>query len=220
MKKAFFWLVTVCSLFACNNAKTENNGNTATTPTSNSSGSQQSGMPAAAPATRVKLTIEGQEYNHGGSLIVQKDKDKLQPGNDYLVMLTAPANSSKGSFSLNFLMALHTGSYPVVGMGYTRGENTDAQMFGGILGGQPKLTGYHVTITECNDLGSNNMGGHRWSISGNFTELVIPAMGIMLMDKTKNHPKEIKIDKGSFTKLSFDDNWEDLIKKASEQLKK
>ena len=93
-------------------------------------------------------------------------------------------------------------------------------MFGGLLGGKPKLTDTKVNITECKDLGSNNMGGHKWSISGEFGELVIPAMSIMLMDKTKNHPKEIKVEKGSFSNLTFDDNWEDMMKKASEMMQK
>lgn len=45
-------------------------------------------------------------------------------------------------------------------------------------------------------------------------------MGIMLMDETKKHPKEIKIDKISFTGLSFDDNWEEMMEKAMDMMKK
>lgn len=45
-------------------------------------------------------------------------------------------------------------------------------------------------------------------------------MGIMLIDKTKNHPKEIKIEKGSFSNLTFDDNWEEMMNKAMDQMKK
>ena len=42
----------------------------------------------------------------------------------------------------------------------------------------------------------------------------------MLLDKEKNHPKEIKIDKLSFTGLTFDDNAEEMLEKAMEMLKK
>ena len=164
------------------------------------------------------ITVEGKDIHLGGSLLVTKDKNKLQPGDDYLVMLTAPEGTGKTSMTLNFLLALKTGSYPVVGMSFRRGEHPNNEMYGGLLGGQPKLTDYKVNITECKDLGVNSMGGHRWSISGNFEGLVIPAMGIMLMDKTKNHPKEIKIDKGSFTNLSFDDNWEEMMQQGMKKM--
>ena len=42
-------------------------------------------------------------------------------------------------------------------------------------------------------------------------------MGIMLMDKTKNHPKEIKIEKGSFYNLTFDDNWDDMMNQMKDK---
>ena len=44
------------------------------------------------------------------------------------------------------------------------------------------------------------------------------AMEMMLMDKTKNHPKEIKIDKGSFSNLSFDDNWDDMMQQGMKKM--
>lgn len=117
-------------------------------------------------------------------------------------------------------MALKAGSYPVVGISLTRKvANEKGEVYGGILGGKPKLTNYNVTISECKDLGSNGVGGHKWSISGSFEELVIPAMGIMLLDKEKNHPKEVKIEKGSFSNLTFDDNWEKMFEKGMEQMK-
>ena len=49
--------------------------------------------------------------------------------------------------------------------------------------------------------------------------LLIPANGLMLMDKTKNHPATIKIDKGSFTNLSFDDDWEDMKQQGVKKMK-
>ena len=212
MKASWFILPLVILVSSCNNSNNEGGSaknddknteqvTTATTPTETT----------AAPASGTVISVEGKEIKMGGSLLVQKDKDKLQPGADYLVMLTAPGGSDKESMTLNFLLALKTGTYPVVGMSFRRGETPKNEMYGGLLGGKPKLTDFKMKITECKDLGSNNMGGHRWSISGNFEGLVIPAMGIMLMDKTKNHPKEIKIDGGSFTNLSFDDNWDEMM---------
>jgi hypothetical protein len=100
-----------------------------------------------------------------------------------------------------------------VGASLNRGKDANTEMYGGLLGGKPKITKYNVTLTDCKDLGSNNMCGHKWSISGYWDEMVIEAPGIALMDKTRNHPKEIKLGKGSFTNLSFDDNWEEMMKK-------
>jgi hypothetical protein len=136
-----------------------------------------------------------------------------------MCLLTATGSEDVQSLSLNFLLDLKPGSYPVVGMGLHRKPNGVAEMYGGIMGGEEKLTDYKVHITECKDLGSNNMGGHKWSISGTFDDLTIPAMGIMLMDKMKNHPKEIKLEKGSFFNLTFDDNWEELMNKAMDKMK-
>lgn len=211
-------------LFACNNSKTEST--TTSTDSPKQSVADQTATNTNTPTTTspsapsTKIFVDGKESFLGGSLLVQKDKARLQPGNDYLVMLTAPGSVGNETLVLNFLMALHTGTYPVVGISYNRGENPNNQLFGPILGGQPKLTDYKVNITECKDLGPNSMGGHRWSISGHFTELVIPAMGVMLLDKSKNHPKEIKIEKGSFSNLTFDDNWEEMMKQAGEMMKK
>ena len=164
-------------------------------------------------------TVEGKEIHTYGSLLVTKDKDHLKPGADYLVILTAAGGGDNNEgLVLNFLLDLKPGTYPVVGWSFHRGPSGQGQLFGGILGGKPALTKYNMNITECKDLGSNNMGGHRWSISGHVDEVVIPAMGLMLMDKTKNHPAEIKIEKASFTNLTFDDNWEEMMKKAGEKM--
>ena len=111
------------------------------------------------------------------------------------------------------------GSYPLTGMSFGRGKNDNAQQFGGLLGGQEKLYDAMVNLTECKDMGDNGAGGHKWKISGTVENLTIPALGLMLLDKEKNHPKEIKIDKISFTDISFDDNAEEMLKKAMDQLK-
>jgi hypothetical protein len=139
-----------------------------------------------------------------------------------MAMLTASGGNAAdhNSLTLNFLLDTKAGSYPVVGMSYQRGPSGNGELYGGIMGGEEKLTDYKVNITECKDLGSNNMGGHKWSISGTFENMTIPAMGIMLMDKTKNHPKEIKIEKGNFFNLTFDDNMEEMMEKAMEMMKK
>lgn len=221
-RKLMTSIVASLLLFACNNSKTENGATSTntTTPVATDQTATTTPVTPVATATPTKIVVEGKEIGLGGSLLVQKDKQHLQPGDDYMVLLTATSPEGHETFVLNFLMALKTGSYPVVGMSYHRGVSPNNQMFGGILGGQPKLTNFKVNIIECKDLGSNNMGGHKWSISGDFGELTIAAMSIMLMDKTKNHPKEIKIEKGSFSNLTFDDNWEEMIKKAVETMKK
>ena len=77
-----------------------------------------------------------------------------------------------------------------------------------------------MNITEVKDLGPNGTGGHKWSVSGNYENITIPAMQIMLYDKSKNHPKEIVLNKGSFSNLTFDDNWEELMQNVGEKLNK
>ena len=207
---------------ACNSGNKEKQpepGNAA--PGSNASG-QVTPAPAPSPAavsSGTKFTIDGKEISIGGSLLVTKDKKKLKPGCDYLVMLTSSGGPNHESLVLNFLIDLKAGTYPIVGMSLTRGPSEKGEVYGGIMGGEEKISGKNVTITECRDLGSNNLGGHRWSISGSFDDLTIPAMGVMLMDKTRNHPAEVKLEKGSFFNLTFDDNWEEMMEKAMDQMK-
>lgn len=216
--KKLFPIILLVALLACNNSKKEGNpSTTGTTKTEESINAATSNT--SAPVYKTKYILDGKEINAGGSLLVSKDKDKLQPGADYLCMLTASGGANNEGLVLNFLLALKTGTYPIVGTSLTRGPGDKGEVYGGILGGKPKLTNYKVTITECKDLGSNNFGGHKWSISGSFEGFIIPAMGIMLMDKTKNHPTEVKIDGGSFTDLTFDDNWEEVMKKAMDKMK-
>lgn len=42
-------------------------------------------------------------------------------------------------------------------------------------------------------------------------------MGIMKMDP--NHPDNIKVNKISFSNLTFDDNWEEMMEKVLEKVK-
>ncbi len=219
MKTNLFFFSLLFIAVSCNNSGSDTGKSTNDSSAANKQAVVNTNpATVTAPQSGTTVTVEGKEIKLGGSLLVTKDKDKLQPGEDYLCILTAPGGTNKESMVLNFLLALKTGTYPVVGMSFRRGESPHNEMYGGILGGKPKMTDYKVNITECRDLGSNNMGGHRWSISGYSEGLVIPAMELMLMDKTKNHPKEIKLDKCSFTNLSFDDNWEDMMQQGMKKM--
>lgn len=221
--KRFVTVLAAASLLACNNSKkdpqpsADNNNSNVQQPVSNNNNLS----PVSPGGSSVNYTVDGVEINNYASILVSKDKDNLQPGTPLLCMLTSNAAKNNNEYlTLSFLLDTKPGTYPVVGSSFQRGKSPDDQMFGGILGGKPKLTDYKVTITECKDLGSNNMGGHRWSISGTCEELTIKAMGIMLMDKSKKHPEEIKLQKISFSNLSFDDNWEEMMEKAMDHMKK
>jgi hypothetical protein len=215
MKKLIIFS-TAFFLFACKNDKKA---------ASAVSDKIENGEPAAAPAdnnntehtsmTNLTYSVEGTEINNSASILVSKDKDKLKADAPYFCMLTS--NSAKNNdeyITINFLLDTKPGNYPVVGASLNRGKDDNTEMYGSILGGKPKITNYTVTLTECKDLGSNNLGGHKWSISGSWEEMTIPAMGLMLMDKSKNHPKEVKLGKGTFTNLTFDDNWDEMLEKA------
>ena len=221
MKKILILSLAVV-FFACKSNKkqdkpavdTPQQTGTTTNPTDNIT------PPPTADNRGATIMLDGKELKLGGSLLVNKDKKKLQPGADYLCMLTASGGSNNESLTLNFLLDTKPGAYPVVGRSFQRGPSDNGELYGGIMGGEEKIYDSKVTLTECKDLGSNNMGGHKWSISGTFETIVIPAMGVMLMDKSKNHPKDITIQKGSFSNLTFDDNAEELLEKALEQMKK
>ena len=221
MKTNLFFLSLLFLTASCNNAgsdsgKSTNDSLSATKQTVTNTNP----VTLTSPSSGTTVTVEGKEIKLGGSLLVTKDKDKLQPGDDYLCILTAPGGLNKENMFLNFLLALKPGTYPIVGMSFRRGKSPNNEMYGAMLYAKSKMTNYKVNITECRDLGSNNNGGHRWSISGNFEGLVIPAMDLMLLDKTKKHPKEIKIDKGSFKNLSFDDNMEDLMQQGMKKMQR
>ena len=211
---------SILLLAACNNDKNEKTENTAakTTDAPRTNTTVTKTAPSA-DAGSVKYTVENDAKNASGSILVQRDKSKLSPGNEFLGMITG-SGSNKESITVNFLFDLKPGVYPVVGLGYTRdGPNNKGQVFGGLLGGKPKLTNYKVNLLTCENMGSNNAGGNRWKISGEVTEdMTIDAMSLMKMDK--EHPDDIIIGKFSFTNLTFDDNWEQLIQKTMEALKK
>ena len=215
------FFVVACNNAASENNTTENNAKSTDTTTSKTPTPPVSNYaPENANSPAVKYTADGKEASSSGSILVSKDKDKLKPGSDWLCMLTANGGSDNESLTLNFLFDLKPGTYPVVGVGFTRGPSGNGQVFGGLLGGKPKLTNYTVTLTECTDMGSNNMGGHKWKLSGTFDAITVAAMPIMLMDKTKNHPAEITLTGGSFSNLLFDDNWEQMMEEGMKKMKK
>jgi hypothetical protein len=87
-------------------------------------------------------------------------------------------------------------------------------MFGALLGGTPKITPYKVNITSC-----INAGSHHWIMSGNTDgPITIPAMPLMLMNSSANHPKEITIDKISFNGIQFEDNMDEMVEEGMKKL--
>lgn len=214
MKNIILFILIAAVLFACNSSKKDRpSAENTQAPPVNTTATTTSTSVTNSSDQGTKITTDGKEIDLSGSLLVKKDERKLQPGAGYICMLTATGGPDNESLTLNFLLDLKPGTYPVTGMSVQRGPSGNGELYGGIMGGEAKLTRYKVNITECKDLGSNNLGGHKWSITGYFDELIIPAMGAMLLDKTKNHPKEIKIQKGSFNNLTFDDNWTEMMKK-------
>jgi hypothetical protein len=215
MKKLFILPIAAFIISCNNNKKSEpvttdkiENGEPAAPPSENN-------QTDYTPTTNLTYSVEGTEIKNAASVLVSKDKDKLKADAPFLCMLTSNGAKNNNEYiTVNFLLDTKPGIYPVVGASLNRGKDDNTEMYGSILGGKPKITNYNVTLTECKDLGSNNLGGHKWSISGSWDEMTIPAMGIMLIDKTKNHPKEIKLGKGTFTNLTFDDNWDEMLEKA------
>ena len=217
---SFFLLA---AMIACNNSKKESKPGTEnnTTSTTGQENTSTTNPAASTGSASVTYTIEGAEINNHASLLVTKDKDNLQAGAPFLCVMTSNnAAHNDETLTLNFLLDTKPGTYPVVGSSLLRGKDPNNEMYGGILGGKPTLTDYKVNITECKDLGSNNLGGRRWSISGTCDEVLIKATGVMLLDKSKHHPEQIKIEKISFSNLTFDDNMEEMMKKAFESMKK
>lgn len=221
--KQLFTIGLAAILFACNSAKKDNpaadnpqqpSDNTQTPNTNTQS-------PASyTPSTNSVITVEGKEIKVNGSILVDKDKKNLQPGAPYRGMITSSSGPDNEGYTLRFVFDTKPGVYPVTGISYGRGKGDNNQQFGGLLGGEEKIYDSKVNLTECKDLGDNHLGGHKWSISGSAENVTIPAMGLMLMDKTKNHPKEIKIDKITFSDLRFDDNMEEMLQKAMDMMKK
>lgn len=221
--KQLLSVMVLAALFACNNSKNDKTTDeNPVQPGNNITTENNSNPPSVTTEVKSNTTIMvgGKEIGLSGSILVDKDKKNLQAGAPYRGMITSSGGPNNEGFILRFVFDTKTGTYPVTGQSFNRGKDDAAEEYGGLLGGQEKIYDGKVTLTECKDLGSNNMGGHKWSINGSVENLTIPAMGLMLMDKTKNHPKEVKIDKISFSGLTFDDNWEEMMEKAMDMMKK
>lgn len=121
--KKIFTIAALAVLLACNNSKKdkETSSGDATTTTTSSTETTTATNPAspAVGTATVNYSIADTSRSITGSILVQKDKDKLSPGNEYIAMITAN-NTGGESFVVNFLFDLKTGSYPVVGFSLTR----------------------------------------------------------------------------------------------------
>ena len=211
--KRFLTLCALALLCACNNKK-QTETETSTTPAETADNANPAQTTPASGSGNMTLKLDGKEVTLNATALVSKDDKNLQAGLPWFAMVTGTDGPDEESLTLNFVFDLKPGTYPVVGVGLNRGSSDNGQVFGGLLGGEPKLTEWKVNLTEVKDLGSNNLGGNRWSLSGTFEAMTVPAMEIMLIDKERKHPKEVQIQGGSFTNISFDDNWEELMNKA------
>ncbi|HEX4875085.1 MAG TPA: hypothetical protein VFV31_00340 [Chitinophagaceae bacterium] len=208
-------------LFACNSGKKEKQAADTTQQTTDVNTTTNNPPPSSyTPSTNSVITVEGKDINLSGSILVDKDPKKLQAGAPYRGMITSSSGPDNEGYILRFVFDTKPGVYPVTGISYGRGKDDKAQQFGGLLGGEEKIYDSKVNLTECTDLGDNGAGGHKWKISGSVENVTIPALSLMLIDKTANHPKEIKVDKITFNGITFDDNAEEMLKKAMEMLEK
>jgi hypothetical protein len=213
--KKFVTITLVALACACNNSKKEKETvtsdstgttNTSTTPTTNTE-------TTSTGEGNVSYMVNDTARTAKGTVLVQEDKDKISPGNNLIAMLTA-SKSDGESLTVNFLFTPKPGTYPVVGLGL----NIRNEVYGGILGGKPKMTPYKVNLTECTDLGSNGAGGHKWKIAGSVDqEMTIDAMSLMKM--VPGHPDNAKVSKYQFSNITFDDNWEKLLEEGLKKMK-
>ncbi len=210
MKTLLLPVALMVVVSSCNNSKKDKEtAGSETTRTTASSNTENS----VSNAGNVTCLVADTARSFDGSVLVQSDKKKLSPGNDLMAIVSA-SNAADESVTVNFLFALKPGVYPVVGLSVSK-EN---EVYGGIMGGEPTLTEYKVNLTECTDLGSNNLGGHKWKISGSIEqELKIDALPIMKM--SPGHPDAVKVSKYQFSNLTFDDNWEQILEQGLKNLK-
>jgi hypothetical protein len=219
MKKLFIISLSAF-LLACKGGKKENNPADNPAPAEQTSSTTTDTPPPSTDTyTNTTVMVEGKELKLSSSILVDKDKKNLKAGAPYRGMITTSTGPDNEGLILRFVFDTKPGAYPLTGMSYGRGKDDNGQQFGGLMGGEEKIYGPMVNLTECKDMGDNGAGGHKWNIAGTIENLTIPAMGLMLVDKEKNHPKEVKIDKISFTGITFDDNAEEMLQKAMEQLK-
>lgn len=217
--KKLLTIATAMTLFACNNKKESGTTETGTNPDTTAAATTEVQPTTSTDYSNYFVTVEGKELRLSGSILVDKDPKKLKADAPYRGMITTSSGPDNEGMILRFVFDTKPGTYPLTGMSYGRGKGDNSEQYGGLMGGQEKLYNSTVTLTECKDMGDNGAGGHKWNISGTVENLTIPALGLMLVDDTKKHPKEVKIDKITFKDMSFDDNAEEMIQKALEQLK-
>lgn len=225
MLRTFLLITCLAAIMACNNNKGKSgetgndsagNNNATETPRDNT-------PPTYGGGPKFSYTVDGKEKTVGTFMFVQKDKDKLSPGNEYIARATVDAGNQE-ILTLSFVFTLKPGTYPVVATAYLRGTTEQTkEIYGGLAGGKPKLTKYAVNLTEVKDLGDNGMGGHKWALTGNVDGVItIPATKIMLLDKTRQppHPESIAISGIKFSNITIDDNYDEMNKKGMEKFKK
>ena len=209
-------IVTACNNNAKESAKNADSNSTPA-PANTGVSTPEDRTPAAGSAS-INYTVGGSAKSMSASVLVQKDKSNLSPGNNYFGMISASENNADGIF-LNFLFSLKPGSYPVVGTAFT-GKNKDGkgEVYGALMGGEPKKTPYTVTLTQCEDMGSNGMGGHKWKISGSVDQedVIIEAPGLVKLNK--ENPTSITLSKLSFANLTFDDNWTEMMEEGVKKM--
>ena len=211
-------VVLITTIYACSNSKNDtgkaaDNSKVESVDTEGSTATEQTVSTNSGPG--ISFTIENTQIQNYASILVTKDKKKLQSNAPYLCVLTSNAAKNNNEYlTINFLLDTKPGTYPIVGSSLQRGTSPNDEMYGGMLGGEVKMTEYKVNITECKDLGDNGSGGHKRSISGTCDLVVIKAASVVLLDKSKKHPEEVKIEKITFHDLSFDDNWEEMMNKT------
>ena len=100
--KKLLTISLVVFITACNNEQKPITGQMTTPSENNQTENTTTAVPdnnnVSEQNANTKFTMDDKEIGVGGSLLVQKDKDKLKPGNDYMVMLTAmggPNNESR-----------------------------------------------------------------------------------------------------------------------------
>ncbi len=216
--KSILVSLTVLFALACNNSQKEPDAanEKQTEPVSSTVPSLSDPAPGG---PSVVYHADGVEIKHYASVLVTTDKGENKSELPYLCMLTSNAAANNNEYlGINFLLDKKPGTYPVTGYSFQRGKDTQAEMYGNVLGGN-KATDFTVTITECKDLGENGTGGHKWSISGTWQDMTIKATPIMLLDKTQNHPAEVKISNGTFSNLQFDDNWDKMLEEGLKKMK-
>ncbi len=222
MKRYLVSLVCLAGLMtACSNNANESSKNSDSNSISSSASTKEPAQQEQTNASSaiIHYTVNGKDKSMGASILVQQEKTTVSPGNNLFGMISASERDADAMF-VNFMFSLKPGTYPVVGLAFTqKGEDGKGEVYGPLMGGEPKMTAYTVTLTQCEDMGSNGMGGHKWKISGavDQPEMSIDAPALIKLDKTR--PGSITLSKLSFANLTFDDNWTQIMEEGVKKMK-